>query len=625
MKYALTYLFLLAAAALAAQVGTDTVMLQSVEKVEAIVTRDQTNSTLTDLKYLQSKRVSEALSELSSVYIKNYGNGQLASIAIRGTTASQTEVQWNGIRMNAPTLGQVDLSLFTLGTQDELNISLTGGKGVIGGVLQMNNRARYNNGIALEGSVRFGSFKTLQVYTGMHYGMKRISGSTRFNYLTAANNFKYRNDFKQGRPYQTQHNAGVALFSFLQQLNIMLNSVNELHFYLWLSEADRQIPPIASKPDSKENQQDEAIRVMAQWQRKRRSLELAFTTAYFAEKLRYVNAEANLNSLTRTRVARNVFSADYLLAKQGIALKGEINYDYEFADNAAYGINKYRHLAGLKLYVDYYVKGFKLHGGFRQDTWNRQFSPFAPELSLSYNKVFKQKHSISAKLSASRNFRFPTFNDLYWVPGGNPDLKTEKSWNGNLHLLYTVLQRLTFSANGFCIYADDWIQWIPQGSNWSAVNYKRVLSRGFEAAVNVTNTIAGEKKFKVDFKASYSFTKTTNLDGASQYDQSKGKQLIYVPLHSVVAGLQLQYRRFYIRSTNNYVSTLYTSTDNSQSLKGFFIANVEVGKDFVFGTNEVGMAFRVNNIGNADYQSVAQRPMPGRAYEGIIRFKFATK
>ena len=25
-------------------------------------------------------------------------------------------------------------------------------------------------------------------------------------------------------------------------------------------------------------------------------------------------------------------------------------------------------------------------------------------------------------------FRYPTFNDLYWQPGGNPDLEPEKSW-----------------------------------------------------------------------------------------------------------------------------------------------------------------------------------------------------
>lgn len=612
-----------------AQVGKDTIQLHSVEILQPTIVRNQSQMPLTDLKYQSGKRLSDMLSELSSVYVKSYGVGQLASIAVRGTSASQTEVQWNGIRMNQPTLGQNDLSLFALGMQDEVGITSSSGTAAIGGILAMNNSAKFCNCSSTEGTLRYGSFNTFQGYGGLQYGRGRISGSTKVSYISAANNFKYRNDYKPGRPYETQKNSNVKLLSFIQQFNAKIDTHNHISIYLWLSEADRQLSPIVSKPDSKERQEDEAIRVMAQWKAKYIQLsgsllELGFTTAYINEKLLYINPEANLNALTRTQMVRNTFTSHYSISRFDIT--GNLNYDYEQASVAAYQQIKKRHLGGVQLNARYIFKNnIAIYLGLRQDILNNQASPFSPSLRIGYVKKIKEKHSIYLSLQGARAFRFATFNDLHWVPGGNPNLKTEKSWKGELSFLYNYSSLVNISVTGFCNYVDDWIQWIPQGTIWSAVNYKRVLSRGFEAAVNATNTNVVSKKFKVDFRASYSFTKTTGLDGLSAYDQSKGKQLIYVPLHSVAAGVQLQYYRFYIRSTNNYISTLYTSTDNSQALKGFFISNLEVGKDFVFGLHEVGASFRINNIGNADYQSVAQRPMPGRAYEGIIRFKFASK
>ena len=53
----------------------------------------------------------ELLEHNSPVYLKNYGQGQLATLSIRGNGASQTQLFWNGFKMNSPTLGQSDLRL----------------------------------------------------------------------------------------------------------------------------------------------------------------------------------------------------------------------------------------------------------------------------------------------------------------------------------------------------------------------------------------------------------------------------------------------------------------------------------------------------------------------------------
>ena len=42
--------------------------------------------------------------------------------------------------------------------------------------------------------------------------------------------------------------------------------------------------------------------------------------------------------------------------------------------------------------------------------------------------------SLSLRGAYSTNYRLPTFNDLYWEPGGNPELKPEFSSSGEIGL-----------------------------------------------------------------------------------------------------------------------------------------------------------------------------------------------
>jgi iron complex outermembrane receptor protein len=129
--------------------------------------------------------------------------------------------------------------------------------------------------------------------------------------------------------------------------------------------------------------------------------------------------------------------------------------------------------------------------------------------------------------------------------------------------------------------------------------------------------------FVVAAYAGYSCTNTISLDAVSVNDNSQNKQLIYVPIHNFSTSLQIQYRHFYIRSIHSFTGVRYTTTDDSQSLPGYYLTHLEVGKDFYFSHQQIGLSFRVNNITNSQYQVVDQRPMPGRSYEGTVRINIA--
>lgn len=625
MKSLVTGLFILFMTGVSYAEGVkDTVILGDVVKLERASNQPQSyESPFTDMKYLKGARLSDALGEYSSVYIKKYGAGQLASIAIRGTSATQTEIQWNGVRLNSPALGQLDLSLLHIGIQDELELVRTGFKGIIGGTLMLNNEVKMDSGFSLGGSFRAGSFKTFEAVGEAHYAKAGFYGTSRFCYLTSSNDYRFRNTFEENHPYRKQTNASLSQLSFLQQFGIRFKRTHSVNFYLWLTDASREIPPIMSKPEGKESQQDGSLRLMADWKGRFKNLKVKFSSAYLRDKIRYRNPDALLDETTFTGAFRNIFSATYYFPFQ-LSLNAELNYDHETANVRSYGIRRERNIAGIKVYADYCLfNRFRFHAGFREDVVDRKFSAFAPELAFSYTPSFHSHHRFTVGGIASRNFRFPTLNDLYWVPGGNRDLKQERSWNGDVQLKYGYKNLVDISLSNFYIYASDWIQWTPNGSIWTPVNVKSIFSRGVEATLHVTNQQEGRQRQLVfHLNTSYSFTRTTNLDAASHFDNSKGKQLIYVPVHQVMTGLQIQYRKFYVRSTNRFTDRVFTSTDNSQSLKGYCIADLEFGKDLMLPHLEVGLSLRLNNIGNSSYQVVAQRPMPGRNYEITLRFKF---
>ena len=47
----------------------------------------------------------------SSIFVKSYGRATLSTVSFRGTSASHTQVTWNGMRINNPMLGMTDFSM----------------------------------------------------------------------------------------------------------------------------------------------------------------------------------------------------------------------------------------------------------------------------------------------------------------------------------------------------------------------------------------------------------------------------------------------------------------------------------------------------------------------------------
>ena len=180
-----------------AQNTNDTIYIDEITVKEAKhINKTGLTYTKIDSIKLKNNIENDLASILSSspIFIKNYGNGSISTASFRGTAASHTQVEWNGININSPMLGQVDFSLIPVFFTDKIelfhgNSSLSHTSGGLGGSVILQNIPDWTNKFNLTAIQEFASFDTYSSFLKIGFGNKKIQSVTRFFYKTSQNDF----------------------------------------------------------------------------------------------------------------------------------------------------------------------------------------------------------------------------------------------------------------------------------------------------------------------------------------------------------------------------------------------------------------------------------------------------
>jgi iron complex outermembrane receptor protein len=219
-------------------------------------------------------------------------------------------------------------------------------------------------------------------------------------------------------------------------------------------------------------------------------------------------------------------------------------------------------------------------------------------------------HFYDIKINASRNFRIPTFNDLYWQGSGNPGLKPESSYQGEIgNVLH--FDNFTFTLTGYYIKLQDMLRWVPsEGGIWRPENLDKATTYGLESILTWKKKLGSGH---IEFSGTYAYT-TSRQDGSVE-------QLIYVPLYKATASLAYGYKRFSAYYRHLFNGQVFTSSDNAYSLDAYNVSGI--GSEYNFKLlSGIALGAQVNNLWNEAYQNVAIRPMPGRNYNMYLNFKY---
>ena len=215
----------------------------------------------------------------------------------------------------------------------------------------------------------------------------------------------------------------------------------------------------------------------------------------------------------------------------------------------------------------------------------------------------------------------PTLNDLYWQPGGNPELKAERGWSQELGLESAwsdATRRLTFSITAFNRNIDDWILWTPdaEAGYWSAANVASVWSRGLETRLDGA---WHRKDWRIQLRLGYDYIRSTNQRALERPRIEPGEQLIYTPEHQAFGRLSIAWRDWSLTYRHTYSGPVQTPTEPLSGYQlGYGQLQWQLRRKGFWGT----LFLRAENLWNAAYRVVERRPMPGRHYRAGLRLRW---
>ena len=572
--------------------------------------------------------LSTILAQHSTIFIKSYGNGSLATPSLRGTSASHTQVEWNGININSPMLGTMDLSQAPVSQFDNVEIlygpaSITQSSGAFGGIVNLVTNPDWNNKENILFSQTAASFSTYTTTAGVGVGNQNVQSVTKINYGSSANNFPYYDDLTNTT--QKLNNAQYSMGGISEEAFFKFSNKYFLTARLWYSENDSKIPSLS--PINYSSQYDRALRSMIEGKLLGNKNILSFRTALVDQFMRFTDGSTPADSVYKHQVYSwtNRIKWAYtgirnLSIKPGL----DINYDWVISDS--YDAKKTRSNIGVFSEFVYDLhKKIDFTFVIRQDVIDGKFLPLIPGLGIGYRPFTKIDLSLNTNVSV--NHRYPSLNDLYWSPYGNPDLKPETDYATELSLAYSFQDQtriffLETELTGYYSQMHDLIQWSPVSGNssvWRPENVSEVLARGLEVGLNFWWEVW---KARISLDNNYSFCRSTSEKAQSPNDASVGKQLIYIPVHSLNSTLSLKRNEFYLSYNFLFVSKRFTGTDNETYMPGYSISNIIFGKNIHVKKFVLSLQLQINNLLNLDYQSIVNRPMPGRNYAVTLKFNF---
>jgi len=330
--------------------------------------------------------------------------------------------------------------------------------------------------------------------------------------------------------------------------------------------------------------------------------------AYLKDQYQYfADIESNNFSFGKSESLIAKMDFGYQLIET-IKLNGILDYNRTKGFGTSFGDNT-RQIGAIAIKaVEKHNEKWQNELGFRKEASSDYDSPFLFSLGSSY--VFNSFYNL--KVNFSRNFRIPTFNDLYWETGGNPDLKPESSYQAEVGNVFKY-KNITLSETLYYNKIDDLIRWVPvNGDIWSPENTDRVNTYGSETISGWANSY-GKKNFATNW--TYAFPVSQNVD--------TDKQLFFVPYHKATASFAYSYSKFAVDYQLLYNGFVYTRSDNdpNEIIDAYQVSNIGFNYDFkLLDSSKIG--FQVLNVFNQKYESVEDRPMPGRNFNMYITLKF---
>ena len=440
---------------------------------------DVTVITRADIERAQAKDVPSLLQNLAGMEVSQSGGmGGVASLFMRGAESRHALVLVDGLPMNNLNFNLAAFEHLPLNGIERIevvrgNVSSLYGSSALGGVVQI--FTRQNSGASLKGpwleaSGRVGSegFSSSQFSAGQKWVSGfGVNGSTEtiqskgFNTINPSQ-IPGTNPDRDG--YQRLSN----FLKFSQEyesgsVGLTLRETRAIVQY------DNKYGPATQPDESKSILRNATLNAThnaskeLQWNvllgQQEDNLNASLTAYPF-----YVNSQSKTSAI----------GAVWTLWPNHALTSGYENTHQKIASDTVYNVSE-RTVNSWRLGYQGKLENQQWQLNLRRD----QFSDFGDAKTWYAGYAYLLTPALRLKASASTGFMAPTFNDLYYPEGGNPNLRPEQAKSNEVGLQYTQASwhaRITSFVNRYTDLIDN-------DSNWNRVNVAKAKNQGVEVAL----------------------------------------------------------------------------------------------------------------------------------------------
>ncbi len=542
------------------------------------------------------------LQKETNLYLKEYGEGMVSTISLRGSTASQTAVFWNGVPVNSSLNGQTDFNSLGINSFSQLEIKKGGGSvvlgsGAVGGSINFTDKIEFGRTKRFLATGYAGSYET---FTGALQG---VWSSNKFYAKISATYGESENDYAYPDTGMRNENGQYKNSGFQYVLGNQMNENNLISFFGSHIKNDRNLSGTLTAP-GRSGLIAAYDRLALKWNNSGNRYSSSLTAAWLMENYDYFpDKNQPLSNENKGRNFVGAYDLSYFLNNNTRFSMG-LDYNASHAEGDDLPDKDLDRVEGFVVFSSRIKSKLNYNLSARKGFASAYSIPFIFAVDARY----KVSESLDIRANAGTNYRLPTFNDLYWQPGGNPDLKPEDSFTSELGVLFKKTA-WSLDATTFLIKNDNLIQWVPGSADfWMPQNIQESRNYGVELDFEY-NLKLHEHHFSLESQYTY----------VNAIDESTELQLIYNPEHKSNNILKYQYSDFGLSYHLGYTGKVYTTTSNTLSLDPYWLSDIHA--DYHLNRYNMHITFSLNNLFDQAYQVVAYRPMPGRNFNLTIHYQ----
>lgn len=579
------------------------------------------------LAQVRFQNIGDVLSAYTPIAFKNYGPGQLSTASFRGTSANHTAVLWNGLNINAPTLGQTDFSTIPVAGFDQLSVQYGSaasivGSDAVGGSILLGSRAS-EKPFHMSVGRQQDTFNNSQTQADVRYAWP-VNSQWAFSGKTALYDGKMNNEYSE--PTRNTY-ALLPTETFqkgiMQDLFLHSRNDEEISAHVWLTDNKLTLTP--EDEQGREMTRTTAYRTMVRYQVRT----LTLRTAWVRDIIDYAKGDLSRpdHSVTdkfSSRIEKG-FTLNLGSNVNPVSIKTGGEWTYYRSR-----VPGYAQSPASENRTDFFLltrwqptDRVTASANLRQGLVTGFNPPFTPSIGLEYHLIQKTLYNLLLKGSYGRSYRVPTLNERYWKDLGNPEIRPETGWNKELGLEQTFKAvfggTLRTSATFYHNRIKDWTYWNPS-RNYRVENLQQVLARGIELQLNYHRQSGS---WQTGLDAGYAFNRSSQEKAYDNYSQDiVGKQLVFVPEHSANANAFVQFKSTRVTGQLQAVGKRYTTFDNSQFLDGHGLVNLLAATTFTLDKFRLLLQGQVRNVTDTFYLNVRNNAMPGRSFALSLTFSY---